>query len=92
MEVTELRRALKAIAHVLELGEFTHRPESAEHWLKISVRRHAARAAEHLDRHIVGAQTSEDHLAHAACRLLLAFELRAREQEALRRLAERTEG
>ncbi len=91
MEATELRRALRVLAHVFEQGEFTHEAGSPNHWLRLSVRAHAARAMEHLDRHLVGAGSGDEHLSHAAARLVLALELKLREAEARQRLVDRSE-
>ena len=42
-------------------------------WRKIPRREHIARALRHLTLHLIG-DKSEDHLPHAACRVLFALE------------------
>ncbi len=68
----ELRRALAVIEAVLARGRLSH---AADDWLPLQARHHVARAIGHLDRLMDGDQR-EDHLAHAATRLLMALELR----------------
>jgi hypothetical protein len=81
MDASEVRSALRIVARVLDDGEVKHPPGSPTYWLAISMRQHSARALVHLDKFMVGAQTGEDHLAHAAARLLLALEQRERLRE-----------
>jgi hypothetical protein len=78
MDAGDLRNALRIVARILARGERTHPPDAANHWLKISTRKHVARAMTHLDRFLVGANGCDDDLAHALTRLLLAVELRER--------------
>jgi hypothetical protein len=91
MDAEELRRALRIASRVLERGDCNHLAGADNHWLKVPVRDHVARALVHLDKFLVGAAGEADDLAHALTRLLLAVELRAREREALRLLAANTE-
>jgi hypothetical protein len=91
MQAHEMRLALKAVAHVLGLGERSHPPDAPNHWQRLSVRDHVARAMVHLDRVLVNAAGDTDDLAHALTRLMLAVELRERQRESLRLLAASTE-
>jgi hypothetical protein len=88
MQGSELRLALRAIAHVLERGERDH---VAGDWLDLPTRDHAAKAMSHLDHYLVGADVTEDHLVNAACRLLFCIELRQRQRESLQVLKEHVE-
>lgn len=68
--------ALEAVERVLAEGEATHRGR----WRRQSAREHA----DHARRHLVAwlaRDRGEDHLAHAACRALMAL-ARANEGEA----------
>ena len=76
-----LSDALKTILSVLAEGAKTHAPGA---WCSLSVDEHIKRATDHLtkcspiDRLLAYHRgDQEDHLAHAACRLLMALELRA---------------
>jgi hypothetical protein len=73
MDARELSHALRRVARVLAKGEETHPPGSDGHWLAISPRDHAARAAVHLEKYLLGLK-DEPHLEHAPTRLLLAVE------------------
>jgi hypothetical protein len=69
-----LVQALYTIARTLSAGRHTHRAGS---WRLKSVQKHVQHARKHLD--LLATRTEgEDHLAHAACRLLMALELRER--------------
>jgi hypothetical protein len=65
-------KALKTIAGVMRDGAATH-PD--KEWVRRSVEYHVARAEAHLQMLRDGEQL-EDHLAHAATRLLMALALR----------------
>jgi hypothetical protein len=65
------RLALRRIAAVMAEGACTHSGD----WRDESASFHTGRAERHL-RLLRETDTSEDHLAHAACRLLMALELR----------------
>jgi hypothetical protein len=78
MDAGDLRNALRIVARILAAGERTHPPDATNHWLKISTREHVARAMEHIDKLLLGANACEDDLGHALTRLLLAVELRER--------------
>jgi hypothetical protein len=67
--------ALPVIAAVMQRGKRTHSGD----WLALPAKFHLARAQRHLDLLAAGDMT-EAHLAHAACRLLMALE-RAREAQ-----------
>ena len=69
-----LDQALCALARTLTAGRHTHR---AGAWRLKPVQKHLQHARKHLDLLASGAG-AEDHLAHAACRLLMALELRER--------------
>jgi hypothetical protein len=69
-----LDRALCMVARTLAAGRRTHR---AFVWRSKPIQRHLHHARKHLDLLASGSE-SEDHLAHAACRLLMALELRER--------------
>jgi hypothetical protein len=69
-----LDQALGVLARTLAAGRRTHR---ARAWRAKPVQRHLQHARKHLDLLASGAE-GEDHLAHAACRLLMALELRER--------------
>jgi hypothetical protein len=69
--------ALAAIARVLDEGARTHSGD----WRDESASFHTGRAERHL-RLLRETDTAEDHLANAACRLLMALELRERAAEA----------
>jgi hypothetical protein len=83
VDARELHKALRVVARVLANGEATHRVGSANHWTRLSPREHTRRAMVHGERFILGVLVDHDdtdELAHAATRLLLALELREREQ------------
>jgi hypothetical protein len=69
---TTFRLALSRIAAVMEKGACTH---PSGDWRDESASFHTGRAERHL-RLLRETDTTEDHLAHAACRLLMALELR----------------
>jgi hypothetical protein len=68
------RRAIDAIAemmaHMLATGK-----HGRDDWRAMSVREHTIHAHQHVA-NIYAGDTSEDHLLHAACRLLMAVEQR----------------
>ena len=66
------KHALEVIAAVMRDGVATH-PDNE--WIRHSVDYHLGRAEEHLRLLRDGSQ-AEDHLAHAATRLLMALTLR----------------
>jgi len=61
--------ALHAVHCLLENGFVTH----GDQWVELDMLTHRLRAQNHLDKHYNG-DTTEDHLLHAACRLLMAWE------------------
>jgi hypothetical protein len=63
--------ALRRIAAVMAEGAASH----SEDWRDLPPSFHTGRAERHL-RLLRETDTAEDHLAHAACRLLMALELR----------------
>jgi hypothetical protein len=69
-----LDQALCILARTLAAGRRTHR---AGAWRSKSVQKHLKHARKHLELLARGCE-GEDHLAHAACRLLMALELRER--------------
>jgi hypothetical protein len=69
-----LDQALCALARTLAAGRRTHR---AGAWRLKPVQKHLQHARKHLDL-LASGSAGEDHLAHAACRLLMALELRER--------------
>ncbi len=69
-----LDQAFCILARTLTSGRRTHR---AGAWRSKSVQKHLQHARKHLALLASGAG-GEDHLAHAACRLLMALELRER--------------
>jgi len=69
-----LDQALCTLARTLAAGRRTHR---AGAWRLKSVPKHLQHARKHLDL-LSTRSEGEDHLAHAACRLLMALELRER--------------
>ena len=69
-----LDQALSVLARTLAAGRRTHR---AGAWRLKPVLKHLRHARKHLDLLATGSE-GEDHLAHAACRLLMALELRER--------------
>ncbi len=68
-----LDQALRILARTLASGRRSHR---AGAWRLIPVQKHLRHARKHLD--LASGAGGEDHLAHAACRLLMALELRER--------------
>lgn len=64
-------RATLAVSRVLEEGS---RKYGDDNWRLIAVRDHINHALSHLFAHLAG-DRSDDHLEHAACRLLMATEL-----------------
>ena len=87
--VPRLADAIKTVIRVLEAGAKTHEPGA---WRRLSVTDHIRHACAHLAKTSDVAQLidhlnhrDEDHLAHAACRLLMALELRE-EQKAYDRI------
>ena len=69
-----LDQALCVLASTLAAGRRTHR---AGAWRLKAVQKHLQHARKHLDL-LASGSAGEDHLAHAACRLLMALELRER--------------
>lgn len=69
-----LDQALSVLARTFAVGRRTHR---AGGWRLKPVPKHLRHARKHLDLLATGSE-GEDHLAHAACRLLMALELRER--------------
>ena len=69
-----LDQAFRILARTLAAGRRSHR---AGGWRLKPVQKHLRHARKHLDLLASGAG-GEDHLAHAACRLLMALELRER--------------
>jgi len=74
-----LDQAFCILARTLATGRRTHR---AGAWRSKPVQRHLQHARTHLDL-LAGGSEGEDHLAHAACRLLMALELRERTTKTL---------
>jgi hypothetical protein len=70
--VEPFKHALEVIAGVMRNGVAPH-PDNE--WLRWPADYHLPRAEQHLQRLHDGSQT-EDHLAHAATRLLMALALR----------------
>jgi len=71
-QTPDLAYALAAVADTLRRGEQTHEPGE---WRRRSIRDHLHHASAHIVRYRNG-DCREDHLAHAATRLLMALELR----------------
>jgi dATP/dGTP diphosphohydrolase len=71
-KMDEFNKALEAIAAVMRDGARTH-PDND--WIERSPEYHAGRAEEHLRLLRAGGQ-QQDHLSHAATRLLMALTLR----------------
>jgi hypothetical protein len=69
---TTFRLALPCVEAVMEKGACTH---PSGDWRDESPSFHTGRAERHL-RLLRETDMAEDHLAHAACRLLMALELR----------------
>jgi len=69
-----LNQAFRILARTLAAGRSTHR---AGAWRSKPVQKHLQHSRKHLDLLAAGSG-GEDHLAHAACRLLMALELRER--------------
>jgi hypothetical protein len=70
--VEPFKHALEVIAGVMRDGVATH-PDNE--WARRSIEYHLARAEEHL-RLLHDGDQREDHVAHAATRLLMALTLR----------------
>lgn len=68
-------RALLDISVVLKQGadKYGHDPRGQENWRLISADEHINHALTHLLAYMAG-DTRDDHLSHAACRLLFAME------------------
>ena len=69
-----LDQALCILARTLAAGRRTHR---AGAWRSKPVQKHLQHARKHLELLASGSE-GEDHLGHAACRLLMALEIRER--------------
>jgi len=69
-----LDQALSILARTLAAGRRTHR---AGEWRSKPVQKHLQHARKHFDL-LASGYEGEDHLVHAACRLLMALELRER--------------
>jgi hypothetical protein len=67
---SDFPHALVVVNRVMERGARTHQGED---WRTLPAGFHLARARRHLDLLAAG-DTSEPHLAHAACRLLMELE------------------
>lgn len=83
MKLSELDHALAIAQKILDRGERTHARGA---WAQESPANHWRHAARHLSRLEAG-DGYEDHLAHAAVRLLLALEVRERRLERRSRAA-----
>ncbi|MGO9061271.1 MAG: dATP/dGTP diphosphohydrolase domain-containing protein [Candidatus Binataceae bacterium] len=70
----KLDQAFCVLARTLAAGRRTHR---AGAWRSKPVQKHLQHARKHLDLLASGPE-GEDHLGHAACRLLMALEIRER--------------
>lgn len=68
-------RASLRLAEVLAGGAEKY---GEDNWHAISEREHIAHALEHVYRCLDGETGGEDHLAHAACRMVMALEIRER--------------
>ena len=68
--------AIETIREVIRNGEDNHPLFS---WVPLGVAGNMAHFSKHIDLYRDG-DKSEDHLSHAACRLLMALELREREK------------
>jgi hypothetical protein len=79
VDAGELRKALRKVAHILEVGDANHPVSAPNFWQKLPVREHLRRAMVHLERSLLDVRGRDDDLAHAATRLLLALELRERD-------------
>ncbi len=66
--------AAETIREVIRNGEDNHPLFS---WVKLGIAGNLAHYSKHMDLYSIGDRT-EDHLSHAACRLLMALELRER--------------
>lgn len=73
-------RALRRAAEVMAEGREKYGPPDKV-WRRIDVEQHINHALAHLFRYLEG-DTSEDHLAHAACRALGALDKALRDAEA----------
>lgn len=83
MDASDLRHALKIAAQVIEAGEATHAPGE---WTAVPVREHLRHAAIHLEKALLNSWQGTDNLAAAMVRLMMACELREREQHAAQQL------
>jgi ERCC4-type nuclease len=70
--IQPLRWALASVSRTFTNGRNSH-PDND--WQQLSATEHIARAAEHL-RQLEAGDTTEDHVAHCATRLLMALEVR----------------
>jgi hypothetical protein len=70
---SEFTKAMQIVCQVMRDGDRTH---SEGQWKAFPAEYHIARAERHLEQLRQGSQPGEDHLVHAACRLLLAITLR----------------
>jgi len=70
-------RAMAVVAGVLIEGQATHSPGE---WQTYNCEFHTSRAWQHFYAHF-DHEPTEDHLAHAAIRLLMALELRERRKD-----------
>lgn len=74
--------ALFAAAAVLAEGEIKYPAiDGVPNWTKIPVNEHLNHALTHINAHIKG-DRQEDHLPHAICRLMFAFDVLAKDKTA----------
>ena len=73
--------AILEVARVLQQGAEKYQDPDGSNWKKIPIRDHLNHALTHLFGHLAE-DTQDDHLAHAACRVLFALELDTRARSA----------
>jgi hypothetical protein len=83
LDASELRHALRIAAQVIEAGKATHAPGE---WTAVPVREHLRHAAIHLERTMLNSWQGTDNLAAAMVRIMMACEVRERQQQAAQAL------
>ena len=79
---SDIRRALAAVARMLNEGERMHPRDTPTYWENVASREHLSKALVHGERAILGIRGEEDDLAAVCARRLMALKRRERDAAA----------